>query len=105
MKILYIGAGEHFDVICHFPDCNEFVLVDSKPINDYGFEYYYRPFYRPNFVENITLQLKQFGFNLADSKILTNNFTEITKPFLESTKLTETKIRKSIIKHNQILIN
>ena len=45
MKILYIGAGEHFDVINHFPDCNEFVLVDFKPMNDYGFDYYYRPFY------------------------------------------------------------
>ena len=87
MKILYIGTGDHFDVIEHFTDCNQFIFIDSRPINDYGYDYYYRPFYRPEFVGAITESLKKLGFNLEDSKILTNNFNEINMPYLESTKL------------------
>jgi hypothetical protein len=87
MKILYIGIGDHFDVIEHFTDCNEFIFIDSRPINEYGYDYYYRPFYRPLFVDTISGSLNKLDFILEDSKILTNNFSEINRPYLESTKL------------------
>jgi len=87
MKILYIGIGEHFNVIEHFTDCNEFIFIDSRPINEYGYDYYYRPFYRQQFVDTITESLNKLDFILEDSKILTDNFSEINRPYLESTKL------------------
>jgi hypothetical protein len=100
MKILYIGVGEHFDVIEHFTDCNEFIFVDSRPINDYGYDYYYKPFYRSQFVATISESLKKLGFILEHSAILTNNFTEINRPYLESTKLTFTN-KNLITKENR----
>ena len=96
MKILYIGSGEHVDVIEHFTDCNEFVFIDSKPINDYGYDYYYRFYYKPTFVNDITNKLNTLGFNLIDCKTLTNNFTEIHKPYLESTLMTFTNQHRTI---------
>jgi hypothetical protein len=96
MKIFYIGTGEHFDVIEHFTDCNEFVFIDSKPINDYGYDYYYRFYYKTTFVNDITNKLNTLGFNLVDIKTLTKNFTEIHKPYLESTLMIFTNQHRKI---------
>lgn len=96
MKILYIGCGEHFDVIKHFTECNEFVFIDSKPLNEYGFDYYYRQYYKNTFIDSITTSLKKLGFNLINYKVLTDNFSEIIKPYLESTLFSFTNQNKKI---------
>ena len=85
-KILYIGAGLHTVVINHFENVNQFVFIDSQPRTEYGYRYYYRPFYR-DIYDKLINKLKDNDFTLYDSIQLTNNFEEINKPHLESTKL------------------
>jgi len=97
MKILYIGVGKHFDVIKHFTECNEFVFIDSKPLNEYGYYYYHRSFYSPAFVKTIVDELKELGFILQEKKVLTDNFTEINKEDLECTKMIFSNDNKKII--------
>lgn len=87
MKILYIGCGKHFDVIEHFTECNEFVFIDSRPLNQHGYDYYYKQFYDKTFVNCIITSLEKLGFNFISSNVLTNEFSEILKSNLESTKL------------------
>jgi len=87
MKILYIGCGEHFDIIKHFTECNEFILVDSRPLNQYGYDYYNKQLYNSSFVNKIITLLKDIEFNLIHTNVLTNEFPEILRQNLESTKL------------------
>ena len=44
-KILYVGTGNHIEPVNHFSDTKEFIFIDSQPRNEYGHEYYYKPFY------------------------------------------------------------
>ena len=85
-KILYIGAGLHTEVINHFKDVKEFVFIDSQPRTEFGHYYYYKPFYR-DIYDKLINKLENDHFKLYDKIQLTNNFEEINKPHLESTKL------------------
>lgn len=84
-KILYIGAGLHTQVINDFNLTKRFVLLDSRPRNEYGFEYYYRPFYRNEFVLDLSTCMKSIGFNIISKTALTNNYEEINMKHLDST--------------------
>ena len=85
-KILYSGAGLHTEIINHFKDVKEFVFIDSQPRTEYGHRYYYKPFYR-DIYDKLINKLENDNFKLYDKIQLTNNFEEINKPHLESTKL------------------
>jgi hypothetical protein len=84
-KILYIGAGLHTQVINDFKLTKRFALLDSRPRNEYGFEYYYRPYYRRGFVLDLTMSMKSIGFNIISKTALTNNYEEINMKYLDST--------------------
>lgn len=85
-QILYIGVNLHLEVLQHFPD-KHFILIDSLPLNEYGFDYYSRHSYRENFVDKLQDKFATFGFQLINTTILTNNFEEINKKHLEATLL------------------
>jgi hypothetical protein len=59
-KILYIGAGLHTEIVENFPNVKKFVLVDSKPRTEFGYEYYFRPFYRPDFIYDLISKLQDY---------------------------------------------
>jgi hypothetical protein len=86
-KILYIGAGLHTQIINDFKLTKRFVLIDSRPRNEYGFEYYYRPYYRRGFVLDLSTCMKSIGFNIISKTALTNNYEEINMKHLDSTLL------------------
>lgn len=85
-QILYIGVNLHLEVLQHFPD-KHFILIDSLPLNEYGFDYYSRHSYRENFLDKLQDKFTKFGFELINTTILTNNFEEINKQHLEATLL------------------
>ena len=86
-KILYVGAGKDINPIKYFPDTKQFVFIDSQPRNEYGFEYYYKPFYRHFFVNELKEKLSELNFKLFDEIRLTNNYEEINRDYLDATKL------------------
>jgi len=95
-KILYIGAGLHTEVIEHLKkikSIKEFVFIDSQPRTEFGCYYYYKPFYR-DIYDKLINKLDKMNFKLYDKIKLTNNFEEINKPHLESTKLCFKNINK-----------
>lgn len=96
-KILYVGANLHLDVLKHFPD-HKFVMIDSLPLNEYGYDYYARYFYHDGFVDKLHYKFTQLDFVLKNTSILTNNFDEINKKYLEATLLEYTNpISKQIV--------
>ena len=83
---LYVGANLHLDVLQDFPD-KDFIMIDSLPLNAYGYDYYSRYFYRENFVDKLHEKFTELGFQLSYKNILTNNYEEINKKHLEATVL------------------
>lgn len=86
-KILYIGAGLDLSPLSFFSDTKNFVFVDSLPRNEYGRDYYYRPFYRKDFVDDLINKVESQGFNLVNKQVFTNNYEEINVKDLDSTLL------------------
>jgi len=86
-KIIYIGAGLHTSVLQDFKNTKKFIFVDARPRNEYGYEYYYRPFYRDSFVKDLIASMKKEGFNLISKTSLTDNYSEINVKDLDSTLL------------------
>lgn len=86
-QFLYIGTNLHIEPINHFPHVNKFIFIDSLPLNNYGFDYYYRPYYDKTFVSSLIQKFDSFGFSFIQSTQLTKNFDEINIPHLESTLL------------------
>lgn len=87
-KILYIGANLHIDPIKDFQDTREFILIDSAPRNEYGFVYYYRPFYNKYFMTELIESFKSIGFYLSSKEVFTNLYEEIDVSDLDSACLT-----------------
>lgn len=87
-KILYIGAGLDLSPLKILQDTKRFVFVDSSPRNEYGFEYYYRPFLRSNFVNNLIEAVEgKYNMKLISKEALTNKYEEINVDDLDSTLL------------------
>jgi len=87
-KNLYIGAGLDLSPLKIFNDTKQFVFVDSSPRNEYGFEYYYRPFLRSNFVDNLIDTVEgKYNMKLVSKEALTNKYEEINVDDLDSTLL------------------
>lgn len=75
-RLLYFGAGIHFQPVLDFLTVKEFVFVDSQPYTEF-----YRPgyiydkaFYRTNFINELSLKAKLYGFQLVEEKVLDNTF-------------------------------
>lgn len=83
-KILYFGSGTHLEPINHFSDTTEIIFGDSQPRTEFGTNYYRREFYRKNFYYELENKIKKLNLKLYNRKVLTNNFTEIQVPNLES---------------------
>ncbi len=74
-KVLYLGAWDHIEVINYFPNCNEFILIDTKPRSEHDEKYYfYKGFYRELFIKIITKKCKKYGFNLDQIIELDTNY-------------------------------
>jgi len=84
-KILYIGAGLHTEIAENFPNVKKFVLVDSKPRTEFGYEYYFRPFYRPDFIYDLISKLQDY--KLKENVKLSNKYEEIDRDYLDSSLL------------------
>jgi hypothetical protein len=61
-KILYVGCGTHLEVLLHFQDTKEFVFIDTQPLSEYDATIYYKPFYRPNFINIVLSKLRKLNF-------------------------------------------
>jgi len=83
-KILYLGAGLHTEIINHFPNTSSFVFVDSRPKNEYGFDYYRREFYREHFISELYEKLHAQYFTKYDEVTFTDRYSEINRDNLES---------------------
>ncbi len=74
-KVLYFGAWDHINVINYFPNCNEFVLVDTQPRSEHDEkDYFYEGFYRDKFIERIINKCKKYGFILDKITELDSNY-------------------------------
>lgn len=83
-KILYVGAGEDLKPLFKFPQ-SDFIYVDSNPRNSYGYPYYYKQFYSPNFKSRIISKLRENGITqISESTIFNEDFKEISVPDLDS---------------------
>ncbi len=92
-KVLYLGAGEDIDFINLFPNCNEFVLVDTKPRSEHDQEYYfYEGFYRDNFLKTVINKCKKYGFILDKTIELEPNYINLIDT-IEKTEETIDKYR------------
>lgn len=106
MEILYAGAGLHFDILNHFKDCNNFVLLDSKPCNDYGFDNYYNEStHNHNFVSNMNNILGKIGFTFQDKTILTKTFLGVKKDNLEAARMVFKEEAKTNHQERQRILN
>ena len=84
LKCLYVGSGIHIEPVKELNHIKEFVFIDCQPRTEYGFRYYYRAFYRENFMDELMKKCVNFNFHLVDTKVFTENFTEINVPYIES---------------------
>ena len=90
-KILYVGADLHLDPLQDFPDCKEFIMIDSSPRNEYGYSYYDRSLYRKNFYDELHAQFEKLEYQKIKEEALTHQYEEIMVPHLDSTCLTFVK--------------
>lgn len=83
-KILYVGSGQDLKPLFKFPK-SDFIYIDSNPRNSYGYPYYYKPFYSPNFKSRIISKLRENGITqISESIIFNEDFKEISVPDLDS---------------------
>jgi len=67
-KVLYLGANIDLDVVTYFPNCNEFVLIDTMPRSEHDEKnYFFDGFYRMDFIARLINKCKKYGFTLNDT--------------------------------------
>jgi hypothetical protein len=72
-KILYLGAWEHIEIVDYFPNCNEFILIDTQPRTQWECVSFSKEFYQKNFIEVLINKCKDYGFILDIELKLDNN--------------------------------
>ena len=75
-KLLYFGAGRHFQPTLDFLSVSEFIFVDSQPYSEF-FEHGYtydKVFYRKNFVQDIKHKASAYGFEIIEEKVMDPTF-------------------------------
>lgn len=118
-KILYIGSGCHLDIVSHFPNVSEFILIDTQPRSEHDSIEFNPDFYRHLFVNSLLSAGIEQDIVLTNIRELDNKYylnCDHKLPFLNPTLLTFTNTKtKQIIKYyistnirynmNEILIN
>ena len=74
-KILYIGAGLHFNPLKQFESTKEFIFVDIQPRSEFDSpDSFYEGFYRKNFYSELIKLANEYGFKLEKSKELDQEY-------------------------------
>ena len=71
-KVLYLGAWDHIEIVDYFPNCNEFILIDTQPRTQWDIKTYSKEFYQKNFIELLINKCKDYGF-ILDIEIKLDN--------------------------------
>jgi len=80
-KVLYLGAWDHIEVVNYFPNCNEFILIETKPRSEHDQkDYFYEPFYRDKFLKRVIRKCKKYGFIL-------DKITELDPNYINNIKI------------------
>ncbi len=83
-KVLYLGAWDHIKVVNYFPNCNEFILIETKPRSEHDKkEYFYEGFYRDKFLKRVIKKCKKYGFILDKITELDTNYINTIKTIEE----------------------
>jgi hypothetical protein len=117
-KILYIGSGCHLDIVSHFPNVSEFILIDTQPRSEHDSIEFNPDFYRHLFVNSLLSAGIKHNIILTNICELDDKYyhLEHKMPFLNPTLLTFTNTKTTqTIKYyistnirynmNEILIN
>lgn len=89
-KIIYFGAGIHFECVAHFPYVSEFVFVDTQPRSEHDIEIFNPIFYRDTFINNLLCNGIKHMILLTDIRELDTSYShdENKLPFLNPTLFT-----------------
>lgn len=71
-KVLYLGAWNHIEIVDYFPDCNEFILIDTQPRTQWDINLYCKDYYNKKFIEILINKCKDYGF-ILDIEIKLDN--------------------------------
>ena len=72
-KVLYLGAWDHIEVVDYFPQCNEFILIDTQPRTQWDItdepccKTFCKDFYQNNFIKVLINKCKDYGFILDNN--------------------------------------
>jgi hypothetical protein len=102
-KILYIGSGCHLDIVSHFPNVSEFILIDTQPRSEHDSPDFNPYFYRHLFVNTLLSRGVEQDIVLVNIRELNNTYYSLSEhklSFLNPTLLTFTNTRtKQMIKY------
>ena len=75
-RLLYFGAGIHFQPVFDFLQVKEFIFVDSQPYTEFfrlGYTYD-KSFFRDKFVSSLKFTASLYGFEVQEETILDDGF-------------------------------
>jgi len=113
-KLLYAGAGSHFQPVYDFPETKEFIFVDGQPFTEFGFQHFDRNMYRNKFMNNIKTKAHVYGFTITKEEVIDPTFFWSSLnwkqkiyytffsplPYVNPTRITfENKITQQIVKY------
>jgi hypothetical protein len=82
-KILYLGAWEHIEIVDYFPNCNEFILIDTMPRSEHDEkDYFYDGFYRRTFLDKLITKCINKGFIHINTIELDPTYMNIDLPYI-----------------------
>jgi hypothetical protein len=82
-KVLYLGAWDHIEIVDYFPDCNEFILIDTQPRSQWDIKTFCKDFYQKNFIEELINKCKDYGF-ILDIEIKLEDNLDDNFPYINS---------------------
>jgi hypothetical protein len=75
-KVLYIGAWDHIEIVDYFPNCDEFILIDTQPRSQWDINTFCKDLYQKKFIEVLINKFKDYGFILDIEIKLDKNFDD-----------------------------
>ena len=82
-KVLYLGAWDHIEIVDYFPECNEFILIDTQPRSQWDIKTFCKDFYQKNFIEELINKCKDYGF-ILDIEIKLEDNLDDNYPYINS---------------------